>query len=51
LKFARDTPPAGIEVTIANFTDVPFYNEDLQELPKSVQIFKDNLAQADALFT
>ena len=49
LRFARDNAPAGIEVKIADLKDVPFYNEDIQEVPKCVQIFMDDLAQADAL--
>lgn len=49
LKFARDHAPEGLEIKIADLTDIPFYNQDLQEVPKSVQILKDDLAQADAL--
>lgn len=49
LKYAQDNAPAGIEVKLADLTDVPFYNSDLPEVPEAAQKLMDDVAQADAL--
>lgn len=49
LKYAQENAPAGLEVKLANLTDVPFYNADLQKAPVPAQNLLDDIAQADAL--
>ena len=49
LKYARDNAPEGIEVKIADLTEVPFYNADLDGVPSPVQTLLDDIEQADAL--
>jgi len=49
LKYARDNAPEGIEVKIADLTDVPFFNADVEDVPSPVQKLLDDIEQADAL--
>jgi len=49
LKYARDNAPEGIEIKIADLTDVPFFNGDLEDVPSPVQKLLDDIEQADAL--
>jgi len=49
LKYARDNAPEGIEIKIADLTDVPFFNADLEDVPSPVQKLLDDIEQADAL--
>lgn len=49
LKYARDNAPQGMEVKLAELTEVPFFNSDLTEVPTSVQKLLDDVEQADAL--
>ena len=49
LKYAQEHAPAGLEVKLADLTEVPFYNADLQEVPGPAQKLMDSIAQADAL--
>lgn len=41
--------PQGVAFTIADLTDVPFYNADLTEKPAAVVRLLEQIAQADAL--
>ena len=49
LKYARENTPKGMEVKLADLTDVPFFNSDLTDVPSSVQRLLDDIEQADAL--
>jgi chromate reductase, NAD(P)H dehydrogenase (quinone) len=49
LKYARDNAPEGIELKIADLSEVPFYNADLESVPSQVQALLDDIARADAL--
>ena len=49
LKYARDNAPQGMEVKLADLTEVPFYNSDLTDVSASVQELLDDIEQADAL--
>ncbi len=49
LRFARDNAPDGIEVSIADLSEVPFYNADLTGKPPAVQRLLAGFEQADAL--
>lgn len=49
LKYARENAPQGIEVKLADLTEVPFFNSDLTDVPSSVQSLLDDIEQADAL--
>ena len=49
LKYAQEHAPAGIQIEIADLSQVPFYNADLSEKPTSVQQLLSQLAKADAL--
>jgi chromate reductase len=49
LKYARDNAPGGIEVRIADLSQVPFYNADLNSVPAQVQALLDEIERADAL--
>lgn len=49
LRFARKNAPAGMEVKIADLSDVPFYNADLKQKPSAVLRLLTELEEADAL--
>lgn len=49
LHYAQANAPAGVEITLANIKDLPFYNADLTEKPAAVQTLLAQLAEADAL--
>ena len=49
LRFAQKHAPEGMEVKIADLSDVPFYNSDLKEKPAAVFSLLTDLEQADAL--
>jgi len=49
LRYAQIHAPEGVEFTIADLSDIPFYNADLTEKPDAVSALFDQLAAADAL--
>jgi chromate reductase len=49
LKYARENAPDGIEVKLADLTEIPFFNADLNCVPAPVQKFLNDIEQADAL--
>ena len=49
LKFAQANVPQGIQIEIADLSEVPFYNADLTEKPAAVQQLLAQFAKADAL--
>lgn len=49
LRYARENAPQGMEVKLADITEVPFFNSDLTEVPASAQRLLDDIEQADAL--
>ena len=49
LKYARINAPQGMEVKLADLTEVPFFNADLSDIPAPVQVLLDDIKQADAL--
>lgn len=50
LKYAQENAPQGMQVDVADLTDVPFFNADLEGVPTpAVQKLWDGIAQADAL--
>lgn len=49
LRYAQEHAPSGIEVKIADLSEVPFYNADLGEVPESVQNLNAAIEEADAL--
>lgn len=51
LKAAQRLLPENTELNIIDLSDLPFFNEDLEEkaLPTSVTDFKEKLARADAI--
>src|SRR5574343_1585824 len=49
LRYAAANLPEGMQLTIADLSDVPFYNADITEKPAAVQRLLDQLASADAL--
>ena len=49
LRYAKAHAPAGIQIEIADLSQVPFFNADLSEKPAAVQQLLAQLAQADAL--
>ena len=49
LKYAHDNAPQGMEVKLADLTEVPFFNSDVTEVPTSVQKLLDDIEQANAL--
>ncbi len=48
LRAAQTSLPEGACLTIADLSDIPFYNADLAHKPPSVQRVLDQMAQADA---
>lgn len=49
LRYAQANAPAGMRITIADLSEVPFYNADYAERPASVQQLCAQAQQADAL--
>ncbi|SHJ37533.1 NAD(P)H-dependent FMN reductase [Malonomonas rubra DSM 5091] len=49
LRYAQDNAPEGMEIDIADLTEVPFYNSDIAEKPAAVETLLQQLEQADAL--
>ncbi|PLX95588.1 MAG: NAD(P)H-dependent oxidoreductase [Desulfuromonas sp.] len=49
LRYAREKAPAGMEISLANLADVPFYNADRSEKPPAVKTLLAQIASADAL--
>lgn len=49
LRFAHANTPQGSNITIADLSDVPFYNSDLTEKPASVITLLEQIGAADAL--
>jgi chromate reductase len=49
LKFAQAHAPAGLQIEIADLSQVPFYNADITDKPSAVEVLLLQLAKADAL--
>jgi len=49
LEYAITNLPDGVEMAIADISDIPFYNPDVSAIPPSVTAFYQALAKADAL--
>lgn len=49
LRYAQSHTPEGVEFTIADISEIPFYNADLTEKPTTVLKLLEQLATADAL--
>lgn len=49
LRYAQEHIPAGMEINIADLSEVPFYNADLIKRPTAVQTLLTEIDQADAL--
>jgi len=49
LRFAREHAPEGIEIKIADLSEIPFYNADLKQKPAAVETLLSDLEEADAL--
>ncbi|CAJ0867660.1 NADPH-dependent FMN reductase [Ralstonia flatus] len=49
LRAASTRLPAGVEMDLADLTDIPFYNADITEKPASVVRVLEQLGRADAL--
>jgi chromate reductase, NAD(P)H dehydrogenase (quinone) len=49
LRYAQNNAPAGSSITIADLSDVPFYNADISEKPAAVIALLQQVSAADAL--
>ncbi|WP_144372411.1 NADPH-dependent FMN reductase [Vogesella urethralis] len=49
LRYVAANLPEGMQLTIADLSDMPFYNADITEKPAAVQRLLGQLASADAL--
>lgn len=49
LRFAKANAPEGMQIDIADLSNVPFYNSDITEKPESVKTLISKIEQADAL--
>ena len=49
LRYAQAHAPEGVEFTIADLSEIPFYNADLTEKPAAVLKLFEQMAAADAL--
>lgn len=49
LRFARDNAPEGMNISLADISQLPFYNADIVDRPESVTKFFRELQNADAL--
>ncbi|GBU10377.1 chromate reductase [Gammaproteobacteria bacterium] len=47
IRFAHENMPEGMELTIVNIANIPFYNADLKEKPAAVIAFLEELKTAD----
>lgn len=49
LRAAAASLPAGVEMEIADLSDIPFYNQDITERPAAVRRVLAQIGEADAL--
>ena len=49
LRAASTRLPAGVEMDLADLTDIPFYNADITDKPASVVRVLEQIGRADAL--
>ena len=49
LRYAQEHAPAGMQITIADLSAIPFYNLDITEKPAAVQTLLSQVEEADAL--
>lgn len=50
LKAAQEQSPEGMEITIVDISNLPFFNQDLeQNFPSEAQAFKDSIEAADGV--
>ncbi len=49
LRYAQTHAPEGVEFTIADISNIPFYNADITEKPAAVLALIEQIAAADAL--
>ena len=49
LRYAKDHAPDSMVIEIADLTEFPFYRQDVEEKPPAVQLFFEQLHEADAL--
>jgi chromate reductase, NAD(P)H dehydrogenase (quinone) len=49
LRFAQANAPTGVDISIADLSEVPFYNADIAEKPASVVKLLAQIGEADAL--
>jgi chromate reductase len=49
LRYAAANLPEGMQLTMADLSDMPFYNADISDKPAAVQRLLGQLAAADAL--
>lgn len=49
LRYAQQQAPPGMNIKIADLSEVPFYNVDLTEKPRAALALLQDFAQADAL--
>ncbi|MDY0161683.1 NADPH-dependent FMN reductase [Desulfobotulus sp.] len=49
LRYAQQHAPKGVEIRIADLSEIPFYNSDLKEKPAAVLRFFEELKGAQAL--
>lgn len=49
LRYAQANVPQGSSITIADLSDIPFYNSDLTEKPEAVATLLQQIGAADAL--
>ncbi|MBN1957280.1 MAG: NAD(P)H-dependent oxidoreductase [Desulfuromonadales bacterium] len=48
LRYAQENAPQDISITIADLSEIPFFNADLTEKPAAVETLLHQFAQADA---
>jgi len=49
LRYAQENSPEGMEIKIADLSEVPFFNADLEDKPGAVQTLLSDIEAADAL--
>ena len=51
LRAAQELVPVGMQITIADLSDIPHYDQDMQSqgVPEAVQTLSEQITQADAL--
>lgn len=47
LRYAQKNAPADVEITIADLSDIPFYNSDTEKKPQSVDNLMAQMHEAD----